>query len=109
MRNIRLFAEFASLAIALPGVETGQHRQLDAAGIGRSLIAGGFSFVRMDYHSLNYTQTLFLEFLATIQSGREGGAKGEGGGGGGGGLPIGGLGRGGGVRGQVPPPDDDGV
>jgi len=51
-----------------------------------SLIAGGFSFVRMDYHSRKYAQTLFLEFLATIQSGREGGAKGEGGGGGGGGC-----------------------
>ena len=77
--------------------------------LGGSVIAGVCSFVRMDYHSRKYAQSLFLQFLATMPSGREGGAGGKGEGGGGG-LPIG-MGRGAatGVRGQAAPPDDDAV
>lgn len=97
-----------SLMIATLGwvsVNTGRWTLPILAG---SVIASVCSFVRMDYHSRKYAQTLFLQFLATMPSGREGGGgKGEGGGGG---LPMG-MGRGaaGGARGQAAPPDDDAV
>ncbi len=98
-----------SLVIAALGLVPANSDSWTLPALAGSLIATGCSFARMDYHSRKHAQTLFLQFLATIQSSREGGGKGEGGGGGG--LPIGGMGRGagGGVRGQVPPPDDDGV
>ncbi|WP_155121282.1 hypothetical protein [Bryobacter aggregatus] len=65
------------------------------------VIAGLCSFVRMDYHSRKYAQTLFLQFLATVPAGREGSGKGEGGGGG---MP---MGFGAGTRGRLPHHDDD--
>jgi hypothetical protein len=76
--------------------------------LGCSVVAGVCSFVRMDYHSRKYAQSLFLQFLTTMPSGGEGGGRGEGGTGGGGGMPIG-MGRGvaGGARQGTLPPDDD--
>lgn len=78
-----------------------------------SLIFALCSFVRMEYHSRKYAQSVYLQFLTT-PSNRDnaGGGKGDGGGGAGaGGFPAGGLGRGAGAspRGQAPPPDDDAV
>lgn len=80
--------------------------------LGGSIIATVCSFVRMDYHSQKYAQSLFLQFLATSpSSSREGGGGGKGeSGGAGGGLPIS-MGRGvaRGVRGHAVPHDDDAV
>ncbi len=70
-----------------------------------SVVAGVSSFMRMDYYSRKYSQTLFLQLLSTMASSREGGGRGEGGGAGGV-MPMG-MGRGGaGARGQAPPDDD---
>lgn len=84
-----------SLAVSLLGLMPSNTGAWTLPILGVSVIAGVCSFVRMDYHSRKYAQTLFLQFLATMPSGREGGGKGEGGGGSG--LPIG-MGRG--ARGQ---------
>jgi hypothetical protein len=110
--NKGLFIAFLLVSVSLSAsalgwlpANTGRWTLLVLTG---SAIAGVCSFVRMDYHSRKYAQTLFLQFLATMPSGREGGGgKGEGGGGG---VPLG-LGRGaaGGARGHAVPPDDDGV
>lgn len=73
--------------------------------IAASFFAAVCSFVRMEYHSRKYAQSLFLQFLATPGI-REGSGRGNDGGGGGG-LPIGGLGRGAGARHQPVAQDDD--
>ncbi|MBC7928060.1 MAG: hypothetical protein H7039_20645 [Bryobacteraceae bacterium] len=111
--NRGLFIAFLLVSISLTGTamgwlsaNTGSWTTTILAG---SVIAGVCSFVRMDYHSRKYAQTLFLQFLATAPSGREsgGGAKGEGGGGG---MPLSmGRGAGGGARGQASQPDEDAV
>lgn len=76
-----------------------------------SMIAGVCSFVRMDYHSRKYAQTLFLQFLSTTPSSRDGGGGGRGDGGGagaGGGMPVGmGRGAGAGARGHGATAQDD--
>lgn len=46
------------------------------------LLASSAAFQRMDLHGRKFAQALFLQFLATAPSGREGGGRGEGGGGG---------------------------
>jgi hypothetical protein len=69
-----------------------------------SLFAAACSFLRMDYHSRKYAQTLFLQFLTTASAAREGSGKGEGGGGGG--FPMG-MGRGAGPRGAAPAATQD--
>jgi hypothetical protein len=72
-----------------------------------SVIACICAFVRMDYHSRKYAQTLFLQFLATTPSGREGGGGGGKGEGGGAGLPVG-MARGaGGARGHAAAQQDE--
>lgn len=77
--------------------------------LGGSIVAGICSFVRMDYHSRKYAQALFLQFLSTAPSGKEGGAGGKGEGGGAG-LPMG-MGRGtaGAARAHAAAQDDDAV
>lgn len=50
------------------------------------LLVSVAAFQRMEFHGRKFAQALFLQFLATAPSGREGGGKGEGGGGM---LPIG--------------------
>jgi hypothetical protein len=70
-----------------------------------SLFAAACSFLRMDYHSRKYAQTLFLQFLTTNAAAREGGGRGEGGGGGGA-LPMG-MGRGAAPRGAAGAAQDD--
>lgn len=47
-----------------------------------SLLASLAAFQRMELHGRKFAQALFLQFLATAPSGREGGGRGEGGGGG---------------------------
>lgn len=107
--NKGLFLAFliisVSLILAAFGIVRVNTAQWTWPALGVSAIAGVCSFVRMEFHSQKYAQTLFLQFLSTLPaSGREGG-KGEGGGGAG--FPIG-MGRGvGAARGHVPPPDDE--
>ncbi len=58
-----------------------------------SIVGAWCGFVRMEYHSMKYAQSVYL-LLLTTPTGREGGG-GRGNGGGGGGMPIGGFARGG--------------
>jgi hypothetical protein len=56
-------------------------------GSGLCLLSSLAALQRMEFHGRKFAQALFLQFLATAPSGREGGGKGEGAGGGM--MPIG--------------------
>jgi len=73
---------FLSLLIGALGLLASGHW---AAGV-LSVLTSLAAFQRMEFHGRKLAQALFLQFLATAPSGREGGGKGEGGGGM---LPIG--------------------
>jgi hypothetical protein len=112
--NKGLFTAFLLVSIFLAAAATGwlpaNTGKWTLSVLAASVIACICAFVRMDYHSRKYAQSLFLQFLATAPSGREGtGGRGDGGGAGGA-LPVGvGRGAGTGARAQAAQQDDEGV
>ncbi len=113
--NKGLFTAFllisVCLALSLPGWLPVSSGPWALPKLAVSIIATTCFYVRMNYHSRKYAQTLFLQFLATSPSNREGagGGKGDAGGGGGApGLPRG-TGRAAAQHGRPAEQDEDGV